>query len=80
MSSLPLNSIINIKDKNNKKFKMRNITSSANATATTAQNSMKTNIGLLSNMDMIKPIKKSHSKNKNNIKAKNCSTPNLLSS
>ena len=70
MSSLPLNTNINTKDKSDKQFyKMRN----------NAQNSIKTNIGLLSNMDMIKPIQKNKSKNKiDNIKAKNCSTPNLF--
>ena len=80
MSSLPLNTNINTKDKSDKQFyKMRNNVSSVNATATTAQNSIKTNIGLLSNMDMIKPIQKNKSKNKiDNIKAKNCSTPNLF--
>ena len=80
MSSLPLNTNINTKDKSDKQFyKMRNNVSSVNATATTAQNSIKTNIGLLSNMDMIKPIQKNKSKNKiENIKAKNCSTPNLF--
>ena len=83
MSSLPLNTLntnINTKDKSDKQFyKMRNNVSSVNATATTAQNSIKTNIGLLSNMDMIKPIQKNKSKNKiDNIKAKNCSTPNLF--
>lgn len=80
MSSLPLNTNINSKDKSDKQFyKMRNNLSSVNATATTAQNSIKTNIGLLSNMDMIKPIQKNKSKNKiDNIKAKNCSTPNLF--
>ena len=80
MSSLPLNSIINAKDKSDKQFyKMRNNISSVNATATTAQNSIKANIGLLSNMDMIKPIRKNKSKNKiDNIKTKNCSTPNLF--
>lgn len=80
MSSLPLNTNINTKDKSDKQFyKMRNNLSSVNATATTAQNSIKTNIGLLSNMDMIKPIQKNKSKNKiENIKAKNCSTPNLF--
>ena len=80
MSSLPLNTNINTKDKSDKQFyKVRNNVSSVNATATTAQNSIKTNIGLLSNMDMIKPIQKNKSKNKiENIKAKNCSTPNLF--
>ena len=80
MSSLPLNTNINTKDKSDKQFyKVRNNVSSVNATATTAQNSIKTNIGLLSNMDMIKPIQKNKSKNKiDNIKAKNCSTPNLF--
>ena len=80
MSSLPLNTNINTKDKSDKQFyKIRNNVSSVNATATTAQNSIKTNIGLLSNMDMIKPIQKNKSKNKiENIKAKNCSTPNLF--
>jgi hypothetical protein len=80
MSSLPLNTNINTKDKSDKQFyKMRNNVSSVNVTATTAQNSIKTNIGLLSNMDMIKPIQKNKSKNKiENIKAKNCSTPNLF--
>ena len=80
ISSLPLNTNINTKDKSDKQFyKVRNNVSSVNATATTAQNSIKTNIGLLSNMDMIKPIQKNKSKNKiDNIKAKNCSTPNLF--
>ena len=80
VSSFPFNSVINIKDKSDKHFyKMRNNISSVNATATTAQNSIKTNIGLLSNMDMIKPIQKNKSKNKiDNIKTKNCSTPNLF--
>ena len=84
MSSLLINPIINMKDKNDDQlFKMRNIISSVNATATTAQNSIKTNIGLLSNTEMIKPIKKARSKSKNNknsinIKTKNCSTPNLF--
>ena len=77
MSSLPLNSIKNNRENSDKQlYKMRNNISSANVTATTAQNSLKTNIGLLSNLEVIKPIKKSKSKIKNN--AKNCSTPNLL--
>ena len=79
MSSLPLNYIVNIKDKSELQlFKMKNNVSSVNATATTAQNSIKTNIGLLSNTDMIKPIKKSKSKVNINIQSKNCSSPNLL--
>ena len=80
MSSLQINPIINMKDKSDVQlFKVRNNISSVNATATTAQNSIKTNIGLLSNTEIIKPIKKSRSKSKNNnIKTKNCSTPNLF--
>ena len=79
MSSLPLNAIINTKDKIDIHLcKKRNNISSVNATSTTAQNSIKTNIGLLSNTEMIKPIEKIKSKSNINIKAKNCSSPNLL--
>ena len=59
-------------------YKSKNNISSANVTDTTAQNSLKTNIGLLPNTDMIKPIKKIKSKIKNDIKTKNCSSPNLF--
>ena len=80
VASLPLNSIINLNEKNVMQYyKGKNNISSVNVTDTTAQNSLKTNIGLLSNTEMVKPIEKNKSKiNNNNIKTKNCSSPNLL--
>ena len=80
MATIPLNPKINNKS-DSKLIKKKNNISSANVTDTTAQNSIKTNIGLLSNIDLIKPIQKNKSnksKIKNNIKSKNCSTPNLF--
>ena len=77
MATIPLNPKINNKS-DSKLIKKKNNISSANITDTTAQNSIKTNIGLLSNIDLIKPIQKNKSKIKNNIKSKNCSTPNLF--
>ena len=79
MASLPLNSVINLNEKSGMKLhKGKNNISSVNVTDTTAQNSLKTNIGILSNAEMIKPIEKNKSKINNNIETKNCSSPNLL--
>ena len=79
LASLSSNGLIFLNEKNEIHLcKSKNNISSANVTDTTAQNSMKTNIGLLSNTEMIKPIKKRKSKIKNDIKTKNCSSPNLF--
>ena len=79
LASLSSNGLIFLNEKNEILLcKSKNNISSANVTDTTAQNSMKTNIGLLSNTEMIKPIKKRKSKIKNDIKTKNCSSPNLF--
>ena len=78
-ASLPLNSLINLNEKSGMQLhKGKNNISSVNVTDTTAQNSLKTNIGILSNAEMIKPIEKNKSKINNNIETKNCSSPNLL--
>ena len=79
LASLNTNCLLFLNEKSEKIiYKSKNNISSANVTDTTAQNSLKTNIGLLSNTDMIKPIKKRKSKTKNDIKTKNCSSPNLF--
>ena len=76
MASLALNTNIYFTEK--KDYKIKNNVSSVNATATTAQNSVKTNIGVLSNADIIKPIEKSKSKVNYSSKMKNCSVTNLI--
>ena len=76
MASLALNTNIYFTEKND--YKIKNNVSSVNATATTAQNSVKTNIGVLSNADIIKPIEKSKSKVNYSSKMKNCSVTNLI--
>ena len=79
LASLNTNCLLFLNEKSEKIiYKSKNNISSANVTDTTAQNSLKTNIGLLPNTDMIKPIKKRKSKTKNDIKTKNCSSPNLF--
>ena len=79
LASLYTNGLIFLNEKSEMQiYKSKNNISSANVTDTTAQNSMKTNIGLLSNTDVIKPIQKRKSKIKNDIKTKNCSSPNLF--
>ena len=79
LASLYTNGLIFLNEKSEMQiYKSKNNISSANVTDTTAQNSMKTNIGLLSNTDVIKPIQKRKSKLKNDIKTKNCSSPNLF--
>ena len=79
LASLSTNGLIFLNEKSEMQiYKSKNNISSANVTDTTAQNSLKTNIGLLSNTDVIKPIQKRKSKIKNDIKTKNCSSPNLF--
>ena len=79
LASLSTNGLIFLNEKNEMiLYKSKNNISSVNVTDTTAQNSMKTNIGLLPNTETIKPIKKRKSKIKNDTKTKNCSSPNLF--